>query len=61
MLQLREHELMEKKPDDKQNLVEGQDERLSLDEPSKFTLTRFRNSKYTHAFAWFLTLLGWWQ
>ena len=52
---------MEKKPHDRQNVVEGQDERLSLDEPSKFTLTRFRNSKYTHAFAWFLTLLGWWQ
>ncbi len=61
MVGLRGQTLMEKKPDDRQNVVEGQDERVSLDEPSRFTLTRFRHSKYTHAFAWFLTLLGWWQ
>ncbi len=52
---------MVNRQDDRQDVVEGQNERVSLNEPSKFTLTRFRHSKYTHAFAWLLTLFGWWQ
>jgi len=38
---------------------EGAGERVSLDQPSKFTLTRFRNSKYTKLFAWIISILSW--
>ncbi|WP_196504774.1 hypothetical protein [Aestuariivirga litoralis] len=38
---------------------EGAGERVSLDQRSKFTLTRFRRSKYTQMFAWLITLFSW--
>lgn len=40
--------------------IEGLDERTSLDQPSKFTLTKFRRSKWTALFSWVITLMGFW-
>ena len=36
----------------------GAGERVSLDRPSKFTLTRFRRSKYTKFFLWIISFMG---
>jgi hypothetical protein len=41
--------------------IEGLDERTSLDQPSKFTLTKFRRSKWTQLFSWVITMLGFWN
>jgi hypothetical protein len=37
---------------------DGAKERLSLDSSSKFTLTRFRHSKYTKIFLWIISFMG---
>jgi hypothetical protein len=47
---------MEQWPDEE--FEDGAGERVSLDTPSKFTLTRFRHSKYTKFFLWFISILG---
>ena len=39
--------------------VEGQNERTSLDRPSKFTLTRFRRSKWTQLIGLLLFWVSW--
>jgi hypothetical protein len=50
---------MATRQDDKQEFEEGTNERVSLDTPSKFTLTRFRKSKWTQLFFLVLTYLSW--
>ena len=47
---------MEQWPDEE--VEDGAGERLSLDTPSKFTLTRFQRSKYTKFFLWLISILG---
>jgi len=47
---------MEQWPDEE--VEDGAGERVSLDTPSKFTLTRFRHSKYTKFFLWFISIMG---
>ena len=47
---------MEQWPDEE--IEDGAGERVSLDTPSKFTLTRFRHSKYTKFFLWFISIMG---
>ena len=37
---------------------DGAGERVSLDNPSKFTLTRFRKSKWTKLFIWMISLFS---
>jgi len=38
---------------------DGAGERVSLDTPSKFTLSRFRKSKLTKAFLWIISFYSW--
>jgi len=47
---------MQQWPEDE--IEEGAAERVSLDTPSKFTLTRFRRSKYTKFFLWIISFMG---
>ena len=44
--------------DDPENAGESARERVSLDEPSRFTLTGFRRSKVTRFFLWLFSLLS---
>ncbi len=48
--------LMDQRPEDE--FDDGAGERLSLDTPSKFTLTRFRRSKFTKYFLWLISFMG---
>lgn len=47
---------MEHWPDEE--VEDGAGERVSLDTPSRFTLTRFRRSKYTKFFLWIISVMG---
>ena len=38
---------------------DGAGERVSLDTKSKFTLSRFRKSKWTKAFLWIISFYSW--
>jgi hypothetical protein len=44
--------------DDERGIEDGAGERISLDTPSKFTLTRFKRSKYTKLFLWIISVMG---